>query len=69
MIFSTPATTIELTPGSLFVHIGNREAYVSRETDQPRNFFARRSDAGGTEVWGLGWYAVTNPVQKTLARA
>ena len=69
MLFSTAAFTFELNGPSLFVRIGNREAYVSREIDQPRTFFARRSDAGGTEVWGFGWYAVTNPVQKTLARA
>ena len=69
MLFSTPATIIEITRGSLFVRIGNRETYATRELDQPRTFFARRSGAGGTEVWGFGWYAVTNPVQRTLTTA
>lgn len=69
MLFSTAAFTFELNGPSLFVRIGAREIFISRQDDQPRAFFAKSADAGGTEVWGLGWYAVTNPVQKTLAPA
>lgn len=50
--------TIEASLQSLYVRLGGREAWISREPGQPLRMFAKERHGGEMMVWGLGLHAV-----------
>lgn len=62
MNLTLSAFSLEISLGTLFARMGAREVFITRVTGQPLRFFSGRREGGNSEFWGLGFYAVTNPV-------
>lgn len=69
MIVTTPSSSIELTRGSIYARIGHREIFITREYGQPRMMFDKHRSEDALELWGLGFYVVTNARPELLHTA
>lgn len=69
MTVTAPSSSIELTRGSIFARIGRREIFVTREYGQPRMVFDMHRSEDALELWGFGFYFVTNARPELLHTA
>ena len=58
MLFSLSRFTLEITRGSLYVRLGGREWWVTRERGQPLSMFTKEHNGQELELWGFGLHAV-----------
>ena len=66
MTVTPPSSIIELTRGSIFARIGGREIFIKRELGQPRLMFDKHRSEDALELWGFGFYFVTNSYPELL---
>ena len=69
MTVITPSSIIELSGSSIFARIGRREIFIKREYGQPRMMFDKHRSEDALELWGFGFYFVTNPSPELVQTA
>ncbi|HYW57977.1 MAG TPA: hypothetical protein VE934_13510 [Polaromonas sp.] len=62
MTLTFSRSTFEVSLSHLYARIGGREVFIKREAGQPLRFLSSRREGSAWEVWGLGLYAVVNPL-------